>query len=117
MGDMNSLSPDDGYDQAIIRGFNDMQLKKFTTDGELRFDAILKILSTEYTDSAVKLKKNKEYTVPTTINEHSAHSNMRLDYVFLSQSLVSYIQDYKVVKNKLTDRASDHYPVVVELQK
>lgn len=28
MGDMNSLSPDDGYDSAMIKGFNEMQLKK-----------------------------------------------------------------------------------------
>lgn len=117
MGDMNSLSPNDDYSPEMVANFNDMQMKKFTTDGKLRFDAIGKILSKGYIDSAVKLGKNKEHTAPTAINEHSAHSDMRLDYVFVSESLVPYLQNYRVVKNELTERASDHYPVIVELQK
>ena len=117
MGDMNSLSPDDAYNPEMVAGFNAMQLKKFTTDGKLRFDAIGKILSNGYIDSAVKLGKNKEYTAPTAVNEYSAHSNMRLDYIFISESLASYLQNYRVVKNELTEKASDHYPVIVELKK
>jgi len=115
MGDMNSLSPNDGYSPEMIKDFNEMQLKKFTTDGKLRFDAISKILSSGYIDCAVKLDKNRIHTAPTTVNEYSAHSNMRLDYIFVSESLVPSIQSYGVVKTNLTDKASDHYPVVVEL--
>lgn len=115
MGDMNSLSSDDNYDAAITKNFNQLQLKKFTTEGKLRFDAISKIKSGGYIDSAVKLGKNKDCTAPTSINEYSAHSNMRLDYIFLSQSLVPYLKNYKVVKNNATKKASDHYPVIVEL--
>ena len=92
-----------------------MQLKKFTTDGKLRFDAISKIISNGYVDCAVRLGKNKEYTAPTSINEYSAHSNMRLDYIFLSESLIRHLKGYKVIKSDLTEKASDHYPVVVEL--
>jgi len=40
---------------------------------------------------------------------------MRLDYIFVSESLVPCLQSYTVVKNELADKASDHYPVVVEL--
>lgn len=115
MGDMNSLSPNDGYNPGMIKEFNEMQLKKFTTDGKLRFDAISKIISNGYVDCAVKLGKNKEYTAPTAINEYSAHSNMRLDYIFLSESLIRHLKSYKVIKSDLTEKASDHYPVVVEL--
>lgn len=117
MGDMNSLSPNDAYHPSIVESFNEMQMKKFTTNGKLRFDAISKILSKGYIDSAVQLGKNGAHTAPTAINEHSAHSNMRLDYIFVSESLAPYLQNYKVVKNELTEKASDHYPVVVELQK
>ncbi len=116
MGDMNSLSPDDNYNPNIVKDFNEMQFKKFMTDGKLRFDAISKILSHGYVDSAVELGKNKEYTAPTSINEYSAHSNMRLDYVFISETLVEHLQNYRVVKNELSNKASDHYPVVVELR-
>lgn len=115
MGDMNSLSPDDDYDPNMVKDFNEMQTKKFTTDGKLRFDAIGKILSKGYVDTAVRLGKNKEHTAPTTINEYSAHSNMRLDYIFISESLTPHLQSYKVVKNEVSDTASDHYPIVIEL--
>lgn len=117
MGDMNSLSPDDDYDPDMIKNFNEMQLRKFTTDGKLRFDAIGKILEHGYVDSALKLGKNKEWTAPTTdINEYSAHSNMRLDYIFISETLTPYLKNYSVVRNELTEKASDHYPVVIELE-
>lgn len=117
MGDMNSLSQDDDYDPEMVTSFNDIQTKKFTTDGKLKFDVIGKILSDGYIDSAVALRKNTESTAPTTINEDSAHSNMRLDYVFISKSLAPYLLKYRVIKNDLTEKASDHYPVIVELQK
>ena len=116
MGDMNSLSPKDGYDEKMISGFNEMQLKKFTTEGKLRFDTINKIMSYGYIDTAFILKKQKEYTAPTSINEYQAHSNMRLDYIFISESLKNKLANYSVVKNLLTEKASDHYPVVIELK-
>lgn len=115
MGDMNSLSPADGYNPKMIKKFNDMQTKKFTTSGKLRFDAINKILSKGYVDCAVQLEKNKHRTAPTLINEHSAHLDMRLDYIFVSESLIPYLQNYVVVDNAITEKTSDHYPVVVEL--
>jgi exodeoxyribonuclease-3 len=116
MGDMNSLARYDNYDEKMIKTFNKMQMKKFTTDGKFRFDAIDKILSTGYVDAAYTMNKNKDYTAPTSINEYDAHSNMRLDYIFLSQSILPYLSDYNVVKNELTEKASDHYPVTVTLE-
>lgn len=115
MGDMNSLSRYDGYKEEMIKSFNEMQLKKFTTAGRLRFDAVGKLELNGYNDTALLFKKNKEYTVPTSLNEYQAHSNMRLDYIFVSKSLIENVKDYSVVKNNLTDKASDHYPVVVVL--
>lgn len=116
MGDMNSLSPSDGYDERMINDFNEMQLKKYTTDGKLRFDAINKIMSYGYCDTALIFNKQKEYTAPTSINEYQAHSNMRLDYIFVSESLKNKVASYSVIKNSLTEKASDHYPVVAILE-
>ncbi|MBU1967109.1 endonuclease/exonuclease/phosphatase family protein [Patescibacteria group bacterium] len=115
-GDMNSLSRYDGYQVEMVKDLNEMQLRKFTTDGKLRFDAIDKILSFGYHDVAVKLNKNSDYTAPTLINEHSAHSNMRLDYFFVSDSLAPKLASYSVVKNDKTEKASDHYPVVMAIE-
>jgi exodeoxyribonuclease III len=115
MGDMNSLSKYDGYAPEMIKTFNEMQMKKFTTDGKFRFDAIDKIMSNGYLDSAIEMKKNKISTAPTSINEYSAHSNMRLDYIFISKNLFNRLNSYSAVKNKLTEKASDHYPIFIEL--
>jgi len=115
MGDFNSLSKPDNYSQEIVSGFNDRQLKKFTTSGELRFDAMEKVLSSGFIDPAVKLGLNGIYTAPTAINEYNAHTNMRLDYILVSTSLENKVSGYHVVKNELTETASDHYPVTLEL--
>lgn len=116
MGDMNSLSKYDKYNPEIIKGFNDIQMKKFITNDQFRYDAIDKIMAVGYYDSALELKKNKDFTAPTSINEHSAHTNMRLDYIFLSSSMLPHLSSYSVIKNEVTIKASDHYPVVVELK-
>lgn len=115
MGDMNSLAEYDNYDPTIIKSFNEMQLKKFTTNGKFRFDAIKKILVGDYFDSGYELKQNEIFTAPTEVNEYNAHTNMRLDYIFLSESLRKNLRSYQVVKNSQTKIASDHFPVVVEL--
>ncbi len=116
MGDMNSLSSHDGYSPNLVKNLNEKSLKRFTTDGRLRFDAIDKIESCGYFDSAVHLNKNKEYTSPTLLNQYSQHYNMRLDYIFLSKPLLSHLAGYKVIKNEITRKASDHYPVTATLE-
>ena len=115
MGDMNSLSKQDSYDKKIIKNFNKLQIKKFTSNNSLRFDAIDKIESRGYFDTAVKMGKNKENTVPTLMNEDSAHGNMRLDYIFVSEPLLSHVTKYSVIKTDITNQASDHYPITIEL--
>ena len=116
VGDMNSLSAGDDYNKEIIKGFNDTQLKKFTTDGKFRFDVINKINSLGYVDTAVVLGKQKEATVPTKTNQDEAHLvNMRVDYIFFSNPLRDKLKSYSVIKNNLTEKASDHYPVIVEI--
>ncbi|MFA5024444.1 MAG: endonuclease/exonuclease/phosphatase family protein [Patescibacteria group bacterium] len=116
MGDMNSLSREDKYGPEIISNFNETQLKKFTNNGQPRFEVIDAVLAANYQDTAVKLGKNKETTVPTPSNIDVAHADLRLDDIFLSESLASHLVDYRVVKNELTAKASDHYPVVAVLE-
>jgi len=116
MGDINSLSSQDNYSLGFVKTFNEKQKNKFTKDGKLRLEAVDKILSAGYFDPAVTFGKNDELTVPTPANEDEAHSEMRLDYIFLSEALNLHLKKYEVIKNDLTDRASDHYPVIVEIK-
>jgi len=41
---------------------------------------------------------------------------IRIDYIFVSSDLARSVKSYKVIKNDVTEVASDHYPVVVELE-
>ena len=117
MGDMNSLSTGDGYNEEIIKGFNENQLSKFTTNGKFSFDVINKITSSSYIDTAEVFRKESVSTVPTEITQDEANlTEMRLDYIFVSDSLKNKIKSYSVVKNNLTNKASDHYPVVIEIK-
>ena len=117
MGDMNSLSAEDGYDTAMIKGFNETQLNKFTTNGEFRFDVINKIISSGYSDSAAIFGKQMISTVPTEIKQDKAHlTNMRVDYIFISDSLKDKIKSYLVIKNNLTLKPSDHFPLAAEIK-
>lgn len=115
MGDMNSLSREDGYKPEIIYRFNDRQINKFASQGKLQFEAVDTIIKAGYKDAAVQSNKNQETTVPTPSNKDSAHSDLRLDYIFLSEPLAPRLSGYRVVKNELTGQASDHYPIVAVL--
>lgn len=116
MGDMNSLSPQDGYSEKIIDNFNETQLNKFTSDSKLRFNVVQKLLDSGYVDCGVLLGAEKTPTAPTASNEDDSHANMRLDYIFVSEALRENVKTYQVVKNDYAEQASDHYPVIVELE-
>lgn len=116
VGDLNSLSFHDGYKNDLASSFNMTQLKKFTKGGRLTFDTVVKIEGQQYKDVAVLKKLNTTPTVPTISSQDLAHSTpLRLDYAFVSQALSTRIYSYEVLKNKQTDIASDHYPLIVKI--
>lgn len=117
MGDLNALSPDDDYRHLTYAEMNTVQREKFTADEQVRFDTIRKVEEAGFVDTAVAQERNHLPTSPTALTHDVAHANTRLDYVFVSQPLANYVVDYRVIKNRNTVIASDHYPVVVELKR
>lgn len=121
LGDMNALSPLDGYPQTIVDQFNVYHLLKFTQNGTLVFTCIQKILAAHFTDVAVFLKQNQVPTAPNGIDLHEPFTithnqpSIRLDYVFVRKELIKNLSVYKVIINDTTRKASDHFPVVVKL--
>jgi exodeoxyribonuclease III len=115
LGDLNSLSPDDNYNPEIIKNFNESQIYKFTSDGILEYRVINELKMLGFTDAALKIGVNSQNTVPTSSNKDVAHGIMRLDYIFMSEELVGYLKGVEVIKNEVTEKASDHYPVIAEL--
>ncbi len=116
MGDLNALSPQDPYEHLSYDTLNEKQRGKFASDEDIRFDVIEEILSAGFVDVSVLLDKNETPTAPTAITDDEAHSDTRLDYIFVSSPLVQHVNAYDVVKDSNAEVASDHYPVTAELK-
>lgn len=115
LGDLNSLSPDDNYNPKMII-LNDIQKRKFTKNDKLQFKVISRLKNEGYVDTSLQLGANHKNTVPTPFNTDNAHGFMRLDYIFISTSLIKNLREVNVIKNELTNMASDHYPVTATLE-
>ena len=103
LGDFNSLSVDDNY---ILR----------TLEVEPRFDVTEK-LKRKYVDVASYLKLDNRSTYPTPTNNNPAYTKpLRIDYIFVTPSLASYIKDATVIKTPTTEQASDHYPIIAIIE-
>ena len=116
MGDLNSLSPNDPYnDTELLDIFRKSEIQKFGVD-TIRKDLISKLQNAGFKDSSVLTDSPFEPTVPTRINSDLAHgTELRLDYIFISGNLKQSLGKYDVVKTSETDQISDHYPILVEL--
>ena len=110
VGDFNSISEEDKYDKnTLINGF-----KKFDKTPEKSVNKLLErkfiswLKSLGLKDTA--RKSSRVSTVPTKIYGKNLDSSLRVDFIFSSKDI--NVIDTKVIKNKLTDFSSDHYPVV-----
>jgi endonuclease/exonuclease/phosphatase family metal-dependent hydrolase len=113
-GDFNSLKRSDNYPFNLASDFADQGIKKFG-DGSLRYDVTDYLEEAGFVDVAEKLG-NTENTVPTPANTDKFHAaKLRLDYIFVSKGLIQAVKSIKVVKSYLTDKISDHYPLIMEL--
>ena len=112
-GDFNSLSDEDYYDrEELIKGFS-----KFDKSPEARADRFLERKLIPYIKSH-GLKdafspKTRTFTLPTSTYGYGASKKeaaMRIDYFFISSKI--NVLKTKVIKNYLTEKASDHYPII-----
>lgn len=117
MGDFNALSPHDPYNQSeLLATLRSANIKKFGAE-VLTFDAITAFENAGMIDVAVALHAPHESTVPTSFNIDAMHQvPMRLDYAFVTTSLVPFIERIEVIKNEITENASDHYPLILTIK-
>ena len=114
MGDMNSLSHTDSYDEAFHQSLNGRQRRKFIKNDRIENSVMRFFQSEGAIDIAQNKEKNHIRTVPTASNKDPNHgSEMRLDYMLCSHKLLPYIEDYQVLKTEISNLGSDHYPVVI----
>lgn len=116
LGDFNSLSPFDQYKkESLLHSFKQKNITKYGTD-VLRFDVIPKMESSGFVDVFRYLKKGFEYSVPTAMNTDPNHEmKLRIDYVFANDCVLDQIISTDFEKGTLTDSASDHYPLWVDI--
>jgi len=116
LGDFNSLSNSDHYEWDSL--FNSW--KKFDENAENILKDMLQrkvtdyVLSKKLVDSYKTLNKNFNFTIPTDKLSKDKKSGTRIDYIFCSNNFK--IISSKIIKNKLTNIASDHYPLVTVLE-
>jgi exodeoxyribonuclease-3 len=107
LGDFNSLSRLDNYD--------DLSTYEFTHYDLFRFE-VMDLFNMSHIDAAAHLNVNDRRTHPTLgVGHKISKTPIRVDYVFLTPSLTTHIKDVRIIKTQTAEKASDHYPVVVTL--
>lgn len=65
-----------------------------------------------WVDLGLQLDPLKVPTVPTAAYRDVEFATMRCDYLLASKALAQHARTYQVIRNVVTDAASDHYPVM-----
>ncbi len=108
LGDFNALSRSDHY--------IDLSKEEFTHYDLNRFE-VTDLLNKNHVDTALCLNKNNMRTHPTIGIGHPISKNpIRIDYMFVSQSLVNHLKDTALIKTSAAEIASDHYPIILTLE-
>lgn len=118
-GDLNTLSPEDVYDKKrLIKGYEKFMFSKGKGKGKvedmLKSSMVKFVLSQGLIDSYKNHNQETNYTVPTEFRKDSKNSRVRMDYIFCSKNLK--VLESRIIQNKITERASDHYPIFAELE-
>ena len=114
IGDFNSLSSEDRYNKPrLINAFSRISgeklIKHYLTNKTVSF-----VLKQKLIDTFKAKNKKFDYTVPTDYLTKDKRSGIRIDYIFCSGDFE--IIDSGIIKNKLTEKASDHYPIYAILE-
>lgn len=108
-GDFNTLAPGELLDIGLLP----LRLRPFVwlSGGRIRWKTIQQVLDSGYAD-VFRAQQSGEpgFTFP------SWQPHLRLDYVFVPGAAVDHIAHCEVVHTESAVRASDHLPILVELQ-
>ena len=115
-GDFNSISPQDKYSknklmEGFMKRFNDEKKAQKVVNKLLRKETIKLLLEKGLIDTYKNKNKKWDYTYHTKL---SGNNYIRIDYIFCSNDIK--IIDSGIIKNILTEKASDHYPIYAILE-
>jgi endonuclease/exonuclease/phosphatase family metal-dependent hydrolase len=110
IGDFNAISDEDNYDKdLLIKGFEKFDKTPIQSVNRLFERKLIPYLKSKGLIDAFT-KDSRQSTVPTSIYGEDKPSSMRMDFIFSSPDIKTL--ETRIIKNKVTDYASDHYPIV-----
>ena len=115
-GDLNTLEPDTDHAERLARLAPAYRHRHLAADGTADTRAIAALTgSGGLVDLWAVAGEGDGVTAPTTGGGGAEFSGMRLDYVLGSPPLAARARRARVVRGGPAEDASDHYPVVVDL--
>jgi len=123
-GDFNSISYSDNYTKEFAENFKEKVILKDSSIDKKLADKIIRdifkpkvvkyIEGKGLIDTYLTKNKNFDYTVPTDFCSLDKSTGIRIDFIFVSKDIK--ILDSGIIKNELSEKASDHYPVYAVLE-
>ena len=113
-GDFNSVSSHDPDPAGLAELPSRFRARYVTPDGETDRSVLKTLYQSGFVDIAFKFGKHVEPTVPAVAFKGTEFVPFRSDYILATKALAASATSYSVIKNPLTDMASDHYPVLGE---
>jgi exodeoxyribonuclease-3 len=114
-GDLNTLDPGTDHTATIEALAPAYRGRHVDPDGTVNTSAISAFARGGLVDVWPLVGSGDGRTAPTTGGGGREFSGMRLDYVLAGRALVAFARDAHVVRGGETESASDHYPLVVDL--
>jgi endonuclease/exonuclease/phosphatase family metal-dependent hydrolase len=115
-GDLNCINPEDRPDrEKLIESFHD-----FTSEAELAVDrfiesgkAVFHTLDELGLRDAIP-EAGRRFSIPTDLINTDKSSGMRIDHVLANEPI--QVISGEVIHSEMSDRASDHHPVILEFR-
>lgn len=116
-GDFNSASPHDPEpeDWPTLAPHHRVRYLADDLKGIDR-SVLAQLEAAGWVDLGHRLDPHTVPTVPTTAYRDVEFATMRCDYLLASQALAATARSYQVIRNAVTDVASDHYPVLATFE-
>ncbi len=118
LGDFNSISKEDRYSTEWKENFKNKILTDFYYNRKQKEKIIADMLKGKVTkfiqesgfiDTYKEKNKKFDFTIPTDLASKDKSTGIRIDYIFTSPDIK--IINSGIIKNKLSEMASDHYPI------
>ncbi len=116
VGDFNEVHPEDNYDKIKLlenfsRKLEDKQRAEKVVKEILNAKIIKFLLKKDLIDTYKEKNKKQDYSYHTKLRGNNL---MRIDYIFCSKEFK--VLNSGIIKDRLTEKASDHYPVFADLE-